>query len=352
MSIIGQRKECNGMDLELFGTLGPACHDVKRLKRMIESGMNGIRLNLSHGSLEEKQDWIAALHEAQKETGQRVTLLVDLRERELRIQDMEPLDLETGSCVGFGRDIPADRALCSLITPGMTIQLDDGRVKLRALNLNADGSRDCEVLQGGCLQGRKSCALEGAPIPFSPLCEDDLKNLDNARRFGVTALMVPFVQSARDLETVRRELTHRGLNLRLYAKIENEEGCRNLEKILPLADMIVIARGDLGQDTGLVRLPGIQRDLERRCQRGGKPWMVVTELLASMVQSPVCTRAEANDVFRAVADGASAVMLTNETAAGQWPEEAMDMLCRLAREGLREREALASAVCDGRPLDH
>lgn len=265
---------------------------------------------------------------------------------------MEPLDLETGSCVGFGRDIPADRALCSLITPGMTIQLDDGRVKLRALNLNADGSWDCEVLQGGCLQGRKSCALEGAPIPFSPLCEDDLKNLDNARRFGVTALMVPFVQSARDLETVRRELTHRGLNLRLYAKIENEEGCRNLEKILPLADMIVIARGDLGQDTGLVRLPGIQRDLERRCRRGGKPWMVVTELLASMVQSPVCTRAEANDVFRAVADGASAVMLTNETAAGQWPEEAMDMLCRLAREGLRERETLASAVCNGRPLDH
>ena len=324
--------------LELFGTLGPACHDRERLKRMIDTGMNGIRLNLSHGSLEQKQDWIESLHAAEKEAGKSVLLLVDLKGRELRIGEMEDLQLEPGNTVHLGTRIPADQALLSLVKPGMLIKLDDGHMELDALQPEPDGSWLCEVLQGGILKGRKSCALEGAAVPFSPLCREDLENLDNARRFGVGALMVPFVQNRRDLEAVRTELDRRKLDLKLYAKIENEAGCRHLEEIMPLADMIVIARGDLGQEVGLIRLPAIQCDLEQRCRNAGASYMIVTELLASMVHSPICTRAEANDVFRSVADGASAVMVTNETAAGKYPEEVMSTLCALAREGLKARE--------------
>lgn len=327
------------MELELFGTLGPACHDRELLARMIRTGMNGIRLNLSHGALTQRADWIEALHQAEADTGQPVLLLMDLKGRELRTGEMTPRQLEEGEQVVLGTDIPADPSLLALIQPDMNIQIDDGRILLKSGTQTPDGGWKCTVLRGGCLSGRKSVYLEGAPVPFSPICAEDLENLDQASRFGVGALMVPFVQSAADLQQVRQELARRDLDLKLYAKIENLEGVRNLESLLPLADVIVIARGDLGQTVGLVQLPAIQRDLERRCQVAGKPYMVVTELLTSMCQSPVCTRAEANDVFRAVADGASAVMLTNETAAGQYPEEAMTVLCALAREGQKATES-------------
>lgn len=326
------------MKLELFGTLGPACHDAPTLQAMIETGMTGIRLNLSHGSLKERADWIDSLHQAQTSAGRPVDLLIDLKGRELRTGDMPAMTLETGSTVVLGTAIPLDLGITRRIKPGMRILLDDGAIILQARTLLPGSGWTCEVLQGGLLESRKSLSLENLDQQDSPLCPEDMDNLDAAAACGVTALMVPFVQSGQDLRAVRQELEKRKLNLKLYAKIENEQGCRNLEEIMPLADVIVIARGDLGQNLGLIRLPAAQLDLETRCRKAGKPYMVVTQLLASMTESPVCTRAEANDVFRAALEGAWSLMLTNETAAGRWPVKAMETLCALARQAEEYRQ--------------
>ena len=161
----------------------------------------------------------------------------------------------------------------------------------------------------------------------------DLANIADARMFGVTGIMQPFVRSRDDLITVRRALSKAGCsNIRLFAKIENLDGVRKIDELLPWADEIVIARGDLGNAGPLWTLPAVQKDLAEKCRHFGTPFMVVTQMLASMEKNPVPTRAEVSDIFNAVLDGASSVMVTGETAVGQYPVEVIDFLARTVRE--------------------
>lgn len=182
--------------------------------------------------------------------------------------------------------------------------------------------------------------IEGKISHSSALCEEDYENLRIASSYGVNALMVPFVQEREDLVAVHEALEKTGLNARIYAKIENRKGIDELESFMDLADVIVIARGDLGQDAGLIDLPEWQMEIEAKCRKANKPYMVVTELLASMRHSPVCTRAEANDVYLAVLEGASSMMLTNETAGSDYPYEAMETFCALIHKAQTDRERL------------
>lgn len=317
--------------LEFYGTIGPACADELTLRRMAEAGMTGLRFNLSHGSLAEHGDWLALARAA----GIR-QILIDLQGPELRIGRLaRPVQLEAGQTLRLGQGgVLCPEALLRAVGPGQELLLDDGRLLVRVEAADAAGL-DCTVLRGGVLQSRKSVAAPGAEIRCPTLTAEDRENLRAARRCGVTGVMLPFVRGAEDLRTLRQALAEVGApEIRVLAKIENLEGVRALPEFLHLADEIVIARGDLGNAMPLWELPACQKQLTQVCRSAGVPFMVVTQLLDSMQHSAVPTRAEVSDVYNAVLDGAASLMLTGETAAGQWPIQAMEYLVRTARTAL------------------
>ena len=317
------------MRTEIYGTFGPACGDRTTLEAMFRAGMTGMRLNLSHTDLVDAAEQIAAFHDAAEAACIVPSLVVDTQGPELRLGVLEaPLALTEGETVSFGADIPIPDAVYPALEAGDEVLLDDGKISLRVLE---DGR--AEVLRGGTMTSRKSVKITGKVIPLPVLTERDIANLRRAKEYGVTGLLQPFVRSGADLRELRRTLAENGAgHLKIFAKIENLEGVRNLADILPEADMIVIARGDLGNDMPLWELPGVQKRISAACRKAGKPFLVVTQMLASMEKSAVPTRAEVSDIFNAVADGASAVMLTGETAVGRYPAEAIRYLANTARE--------------------
>lgn len=241
--------------MDFYGTIGPACADVKLLQQMVEAGMTGIRMNLSHGPLAAHKDWLALLRKAGVKK-----LLIDLQGPELRI----------------------------------------GRL----------------------------------PQPLS-LTTEDKENLAIAADCGVTGVMLPFVRGAADIRSLRQALAEAGApQLKILAKIENLAGVQALPEFLPLVDEVVIARGDLGNAMPLWELPRCQKQLSAACRAAGVPFMVVTQMLDSMHTRAVPTRAEVSDIYNAVLDGASSLMLTGETAAGQYPVQAMEYLVRTARTAM------------------
>ena len=193
-------------------------------------------------------------------------------------------------------------------------------------------SLSCRVLRGGELKSRKSLAILGVQPDTPTLTEADLVNLDHAAQFGVTHILQPFVRGRRDIETLRRALDERGLaHVQIMAKIENRTGLEHLDEIIACADQVCIARGDLGNSMPLWQLPGVQKEIARRCRAAKRPFCLVTQLLWSMEQRPVPTRAEVLDIYNGVLDGADSLMLTGETAAGKYPAESMDYLVKTAR---------------------
>ena len=316
--------------MDFYGTIGPACAELSTLQQMAHAGMTGLRMNLSHGSLAEHADWLELIRKA----GIR-TLLIDLQGPELRIGRLaSPLTLSEGQQVLLGTGgIPCPACLLDAITPGQKLLLDDGKLLLR---VNAvDTALHCTVLRGGLLQSRKSIAVPGVEVSSPTLTDEDLQNLRVAADCGVTGVMLPFVRSAEDIRTLRAALedAHAG-QIQIFAKIENLAGVRTLPEFLPLVDQVVIARGDLGNAMPLWELPRCQKQLASLCRAAGVPFMVVTQMLDSMQTRAVPTRAEVSDIYNAVLDGAASLMLTGETAAGQYPVQAMEYLVKTAQTAL------------------
>ena len=315
--------------MRYYATLGPSCCDTAVLAALLRRGVTGFRLNLSHTSLSARRDWIDALHEAEQETGLRAQLMIDLRGPEVRIGDMPaPLPLAEGAAVTLGADIPVDSDVLDALRPGMTVLLDDGAMALTVV----DGGV-CRVTRGGILTGHKSLTLEGVDLRRPALCEADLADLVQAAALGVNAVMQPFVRSADDLRVVRQTMAENGLaGAELFAKVENRPGLDALPDWLALCDVVTIARGDLGSSLPLEQLPAAQKRIAALCRSRGKPFLVVTQLLHSMIDHPSPTRAEVLDIYNAVLDGADCLMLTGETAQGRCPLESADWLIRVAQE--------------------
>ncbi len=317
---------------EIYGTLGPACAQTDILCRMFEAGMTGMRLNLSHSSLREAEEEIRSLHRAAEKCGVKAELLIDMQGPELRIGALaSPVALSEGEILPLGRNgIPVPAMVLSCFFSGQQVLLDDGKILLEIVSAQADSAR-ARVLRGGQLTGRKSIALPGSSLHPPAMTKEDLENYAVASAYGVTGVMQPFVRDRQDLESVRRALDHAGCReLRLFAKIENREGLDHLAELLPACDQIVIARGDLGNAMPLWELPCVQKEISARCRSAGRPFMVVTQMLASMEHCAVPTRAEVSDIFNAVCDGAASVMLTGETATGLYPVESILYLARTA----------------------
>lgn len=320
--------------MRYYATLGPSCCDTAALSALLCRGVTGFRLNLSHTPLAARTDWIDALHEAERKTGLRAQLMIDLRGPEVRIGSLPaPLPLAEGAAVTLGADIPVDGDVLGALRPGMTVLLDDGAMALTVV----DGGV-CRVTRGGTLTGHKSLTLEGVDLRRPALCEADLADLSQAAALGVNAVMQPFVRSADDLRVVRQTMAENGLaDAELFAKVENQPGLDALPDWLALCDVVTIARGDLGSSLPLERLPAAQKHIAALCRSRGKPFLVVTQLLHSMIDHPSPTRAEVLDIYNAVLDGADCLMLTGETAQGRYPLESADWLIRVAQEAEKAR---------------
>ena len=370
--------------VKIYGTLGPACQDEKILVEMFSLGMTGMRLNLSHVTLAESGELIGKMKRAAESCGVKPQLLIDLQGPELRTGAVaEPILLKNEEIVEIcaaadqkvvefleknreeltetadkkknsesslvqnrtsAQRMPARIELPDItipyLIPGQEILLDDGKIHLKVVENPENrkmGSGEkrryfAKVLWGGLLKSRKSAAFPGAKINSPTLTKADLENIRLAKEMGVTGVMQPFVRGREDLECVKNALPGAGAeDVTLFAKIENLDGVRKLEELIPEADEIVIARGDLGNAVHLWDLPSVQREISQKCLVTGKPFMVVTQMLASMERNPVPTRAEVNDIFHAVLDGASSVMVTGETAAGDYPVEVIRYLVNTVR---------------------
>ena len=326
---------------QIYGTFGPACAAQETLEAMLRSGLTGMRLNLSHCALADSREMLDAFRAAANATGTHPQLLIDMQGPELRIGAIAPMELADGAELILGEggiEVPA--VLCPEMKAGDELLLDDGKLALEVLTVAADRALT-RVVRGGKLASSKSIKLTGKDIRLPVSTERDIRNIRRAADFGVTTLMQPFVHSGEDLVELRRILEENDAGfLKIHAKIETVEGAHNLDSILPHADAIVIARGDLGNDMPLWQLPGVQKDISAACRKAGKPFVVVNQMLASMERNPIPTRTEVSDIFNAVADGAYGVMLTNETAVGAHPVESVSYMARTvadAERWLRER---------------
>ena len=330
--------------VKIYGTLGPACQDPEILKQMFQEGMDGIRLNLSHTTLDEAADMIGACHSAASACGIRPELLIDMQGPELRIGKLrEPIQLKAGDVVGPG-EIPFPEAVIEALASGQEVLLDDGKILLKVEETEHGAAvmqklakqrlaLRCRVIRGGLLQGRKSVALPGCQLQTPAMTDRDRAQIRKAKEFGVTAVMQPFVRSKKDLEEVRGALDQAGgEDIRLLAKIENMAGVEKLRELIPCCDEIVIARGDLGNAMELWELPGVQKRIAAICRDAGRDFMVVTQMLESMTHRQVPSRAEVSDIFNAVLDGAASVMVTGETAAGEYPVYVIRYLVKTVRE--------------------
>lgn len=318
--------------VRIYGTLGPACADGDILWQMLREGMDGIRLNLSHTTLAEASDLIDIYHRAAAACGVSPELLIDMQGPEMRIGALpDPICLASGDLI-LMEEIPFPETVqtaLKTLPDQQEILLDDGKILLKKADSFTDASGKLQVIRGGRLESRKSVFLPGLKIRPPALTDQDRDQLSQAKKFGLTAVMQPFVRDKNDLLELHQALDRSGCgDLRLLAKIENREGMEQLSELIPYCDEIVIARGDLGNSMMLWELPAVQKQIARTCREAGRDFMVVTQMLDSMTHSPVPTRAELSDVFNAVLDGAASVMVTGETATGEYPVSVIKYLCK------------------------
>ena len=322
---------------KLYGTLGPSCAEESILRKMLRAGMSGMRLNLSHVTLAEAADTVAALRGAAQKEGVTVDLLIDLQGPELRVGAIEGgFDLREGACVTLGEDFAVPDILRGNLRRGDELLLDDGAFLLR---VEDETALVCRVVRGGTLRSHKSLAVVGRELPAPVLTRQDMENLRVAKEYGVTALMQPFVRGREDILAVREALGECGAEgLKIFAKIENVTGLQKVEEIAEVSDVVICARGDLGNAMPLWELPRAQGKIVRVCREKGTPFMISTQMLHSMHASAVPTRAEVTDVYTAAKSGADYLLLTGETAAGKYPVEAMEYFSKIAANGWEDAE--------------
>ncbi|MEW6280382.1 MAG: pyruvate kinase [Candidatus Eremiobacterota bacterium] len=323
----------------VVATLGPASSSVETLSGMLQAGLDVARLNCSHVTdYAPAEAMLANLRTASDATGKPVSVLLDLRGSKVRIGELPggKLTVRKGDplVLGPGGITFEPEHLVQAMEPGRLILLKDGAVTLRVLERGPDGV-ECQVVAGGTLTDRCGVAIPGSSVRIPAFTDKDRRDLEWGLKQGVTMAAVSMVQCAEDLEEVRRFLDERGSSIPLVAKIEDVMALRNLDEIIQAADVIMVARGDMGVQIPRQFVPLIQKQIIARCRELGKPVIVATEMMESMIEKPRPERAEDSDVINAFIDGAHAVMASGETAVGKFPVDVvrfMDEDVRAAEE--------------------
>lgn len=322
-------------------TIGPASRSPEVLRQLVVSGMNVARLNFSHGSKEEHAEQIAVIRQLESEIGKPIAILQDLPGPKIRTGKMEkPVTLIQGQEFIFTtRDVPGDSNAVNLPFPELVKQaVKGGRIFV------ADGQLEfciedttptdiiTRVVIGGTIDSHKGVNMPGAELSLPSVTNDDIKDLEFGLAHDIDWVAASFVRSASDLDQIKEIIKSSGKNVLLIAKIEKAEAVRNIDAIIEASDGIMIARGDLGVEMPLEAVPTIQKEIIRKCNNAGKPVITATQMLESMLHNRRPTRAEVTDVANAIFDGSDAVMLSGETAIGEYPIDAVSMMSRIALE--------------------
>jgi pyruvate kinase len=325
--------------VKIVATLGPASADPEVLERLFDAGVDVFRINMSHSSHDVARKLHAAVRNAELKFRRPIGILCDLQGPKFRVGEIAGgrAMVAQGSVFRFDRTEEAgssDRVflphpqIFAAVEPGHTLLLDDGKLRMRVAEKKNDLIA-AEVIVGGPLASRKGIAMPDSILPIGPVTDKDRADLDYALRLGVDWVAFSFVQRGEDLHLARQLV---GQGAAVMAKIEKPSAIADLDNIIAAGDGFMVARGDLGVEMPVERVPGLQKEITRKARAAGKPIVVATQMLESMISSPVPTRAEVSDVATAVFDGADAIMLSAESAAGQYPIEAVEMMNRIAIE--------------------
>jgi len=332
---------------KIVATLGPATGTESSVSALLQAGANVLRINASHGTPETRAEWIAAIRRVAASVDSPVAVLLDLQGPRIRVGDLPaPRELTPGQQVVFapediarGDELPTtyDR-LAADARVGSRILLNDGLLSVEVTGVEAPRVRG-RVIDGGILTAHKGMNLPGVQVSAPALTEKDQEDVQDAVKIGVDYLALSFVRRPEDIEELRRLVPG---TIKLVAKIEKATALENLDKIVSVSDAVMVARGDLGVELPFEQVPLVQKRLISEANHQGKPVITATQMLESMVHNPRPTRAEASDVANAILDGTDAVMLSAETAVGQYPVEAVRAMDRIIREmersPLRHRE--------------
>jgi pyruvate kinase len=325
---------------KIIATLGPASSTRERIATLVQAGMDCARLNFSHGTHKQHAEAVRLVRAVQEEVERPVAIMADLQGPKLRLGDLpEPVVLErgthvdvvTGDAAHRDGELPVSPAvIAEVLQPGHEILIDDGLVRLQVESVKA-GRAHCAVLEGGRVSSHKGVNLPGVPVPIPALTRKDLDDLQFALEQEVDFVALSFVRSAADVRDLRGLIDQAGSHAGVVAKVEKAEAVEALDAIVADADALMVARGDLGVEIGPASVPLLQKRIIVRALDNGKPVITATQMLESMVHQAEPTRAEASDVANAVLDGTSAVMLSQETAIGEYPVAAVAYMDRIAR---------------------
>ncbi|WP_417525065.1 pyruvate kinase [Marinovum sp.] len=325
--------------VKIVATLGPASNDYNMIRKLHEAGADVFRLNMSHGSHEEIAERHAIIRQVEKDCDSPIAILADLQGPKLRVGTFGdgPQDLQEGASFRLDLDkAPGDinrvclphKEIFAALEPGAHLLVNDGKIRLRVENCGADFA-NCKVITGGVISDRKGVNVPDVVLPLAALSEKDRKDLEFVAELGVDWMALSFVQRPKDVWEARELINGRAAVL---SKIEKPAAVTNFDEILDASDGIMVARGDLGVELPVQNVPPIQKRLVRKCRAAAKPVIVATQMLESMIESPMPTRAEVSDVSNAIYEGADAIMLSAESAAGDYPVEAVTTMNNVAIE--------------------
>jgi pyruvate kinase len=355
---------------KIVATLGPATSGLEQIAALVDAGMDAARLNFSHGKHDEHRQLARRVREASSRNGTRLALIADLQGPKLRVGELtEPIRLAPEEEITVvaeeaarNGDLPiSPAAIGEVLAPGHEVLIEDGRIRLRVLSV-VEGRALCEVVTGGLVASHKGVNVPGVPVPIPSLTRKDVDDLELALELGADYIALSFVRSAADVRDLRQLIEQAGSPARIIAKIEKAEAVDALDDVLEETDAVMVARGDLGVEIGVASVPLLQKQIIVRALERGKPVITATQMLESMIHAAEPTRAEASDVANAILDGTSAVMLSGETAVGEYPIDSVAYMDRIARViepniGYRHQfpergidptvgQAMSNATCD------
>ncbi len=340
-------------------TIGPACRSLPVLEGMIKSGMDIARLNFAHGTVEDQAKDIRDVRAVAARLGRTVSILADLPGAKIRIGKLNgPVVLKKGDKVTLttktrshtGTVIPVEyKKLPDSVSKGGVVYINDGFIQLKVERVYGKDVF-CKVLIGGKLLSHKGINLPGSKMFVDPITQADFALIDFGLRAGVTTFGLSFVETAADIIKVREYVKKKGKSVYLVAKIERREAIENFDEILNVADAVMMARGDLGVEIPIEEVPLVQKKLIQKANAMGRPVITATQMLESMTQNVRPTRAEVNDVANAILDGTDAVMLSEETAIGEYPVETVRMMAKIAAFTESQRDSGALSDDEGRQI--
>jgi len=332
---------------KIICTIGPASQDPDTLEKMIRSGMDLARINTSHSEMEEVTGMVKMIREISEKCERDIAIMLDLQGPKIRIGKLaEDLELKYGQKVVLSIDFEKKSAGSSpVVIPvtyskfiddieeGTTIFIDDGLIEFRVLKIAANGKdAECEVVTGGTLSSNKGINLPGVSVSVNSVTKRDIDFLKLGLELEVDFIAQSFVRTEEDVWKVRKVIDESGSTAKIIAKVEKHEAVGAFDEILEVSDAIMVARGDLGIEIDPAEVPAIQKRIIKRANITGKPVITATQMLNSMMENPRPTRAEVSDVANAILDGSDAVMLSGETAIGEYPVKSLQMMVRIIKE--------------------